>query len=92
MHSSTYGANWSRVAPHTPFIPLGTDGAYPILLLSLAVSKTEQRDAQRKAEWLRFAGSFDDHTCYAARPFVDPVNPKDTLLYYSGGKLYLCSD
>jgi len=55
MHSSTYGANWSRVAPHTPFIPLGTDG------------------------------SFDDHTCYAARPFVDPVNPKDTLLYYSGG-------
>lgn len=30
-------------------------------------------------------GAFDSHTCYAARPFVDPRQPNVTLLYYAGG-------
>ena len=30
------------------------------------------------------AGAFDSHTCYAAPPMLDPMNPKTTLLYYAG--------
>ncbi len=55
MHSTDHGANWTRLAPHTPFIPLGA------------------------------AGEFDDHTCYPARPLLDPRDPSRTLLFYSGG-------
>eukprot|EP00040_Diaphanoeca_grandis_P020184 m.107385 g.107385 ORF g.107385 m.107385 type:complete len:508 (+) comp27790_c0_seq1:123-1646(+) len=55
MHSTDHGTSWVRLAPHTPFIPLGV------------------------------GGSFDNHTCYAARPFVDPTNTTQTLFYYAGG-------
>lgn len=30
------------------------------------------------------AGAFDSHTCYAAPPMLDPMDPKTTLLYYAG--------
>lgn len=55
MYSTSYGENWTRLAPHTPFIPLGD------------------------------SGSFDDHTCYSARPFTDPSNNSSTRFYYAGG-------
>ena len=53
--STDHGGNWTRLAPHAQFIPLGAPGA------------------------------FDDHTCYAAPPIVDPANASRTLLYYAGG-------
>ena len=28
MASSDYGGNWTRLAPHRPFIPLGANGSY----------------------------------------------------------------
>ena len=53
--STDHGGNWTRLAPHAQFIPLGAPGDY------------------------------DDHTCYAAPPIVDPGNASRTLLYYAGG-------
>jgi len=31
------------------------------------------------------AGTYDDHTCYSARPMLSPSNPAATMLYYAGG-------
>lgn len=73
------GKTWTRLAPHTDIIPLGTKGEFDSHTCKAADSTdcAHFSCANLYSKLCNFAG-------YAAPPILDPKNPKSTLLYYAG--------